>query len=55
MPRNARIVAPEIPYHVTQRGSNRQTVFFGVSDRKLYLQLIRENQAEAGVKILVVA
>ena len=52
MPRNARIVAPEIPYHVTQRGSNRQTVFFGVSDRKLYLQLIRENQAEADVKIL---
>ena len=49
MPRNARVVAPEIPYHVTQRGSNRQLVFFTIADRKLYLQLIRENQAEAGL------
>ena len=52
MPRNARVVAPEIPYHVTQRGSNRQPVFFTIADRKLYLQLIRENQAEAGVRVL---
>ena len=52
MPRNARIIAPELPYHITQRGSNRQQVFFTVSDRKLYLQLIRENLAEAGVRIL---
>ena len=52
MPRNARVVAPGIPYHVTQRGTNRQQVFFGIADRKLYLQLIRENLAEAGVRIL---
>jgi putative transposase len=52
MPRNARVVAPGIPYHVAQRGSNRQAVFFGVGDRKLYLQLIRENQVEADVKVL---
>jgi len=52
MPRNARVVAPGIPYHITQRGTNRQAVFFGTSDRKLYLQLIRENLAEAEVRIL---
>ena len=52
MPRNARAVAPSIPYHITQRGSNRQAVFFRLSDRKLYLQLIRENMAEAGVQII---
>ena len=52
MPRNARVVAPGIPYHVTQRGTNRQQVFFGIADRKLYLQLIRENLAEADVRIL---
>jgi putative transposase len=52
MPRNARVIVPEIPYHVTQRGSNRQNVFSTVGDRKLYLQLIRENQAHAGVRIL---
>ncbi len=52
MPRNARVVAPEIPYHVTQRGTNRQPIFFTIGDRKLYLRLIRENQQEAGARIL---
>lgn len=52
MPRNARVVAPGIPYHITQRGTNRERVFFRIADRKLYLQLIRENLAEAGVRIL---
>lgn len=52
MPRNARAVAPGIPYHITQRGSNHQKVFFTIRDRKVYLQLIRENLEEAGVRIL---
>ena len=47
--RKAHAVAPRIPCHVTQRGSNRQPVFFRIGDRKLYLQLIRENQDEAGI------
>ena len=52
MPRNARVVVPGLPYHITQRGTNRQRVFFTAADRSLYLRLIRENQAEAGVRIL---
>jgi RHS repeat-associated protein len=28
MPRVARIVIPEMPHHITQRGNNRQDVFF---------------------------
>jgi putative transposase len=52
MPRNARVVAPGLPYHITQRGTNRERVFFTVGDRSLYLRLIRENQAAAGVRIL---
>ena len=52
MPRNARVVAPGIPYHVTQRGTNREQVFFAIGDRKLYLQLVRENLSEADVRIL---
>jgi len=52
MPRNARVVAPGIPYHITQRGTNRQQVFFALADRKLYLQLIRENLTEADVRVL---
>ena len=46
MPRRARIVIPDVPQHVTQRGNNRQDVFLVPDDRKLYLELLRE-QAHA--------
>ncbi len=52
MPRNARVVAPGLPYHITQRGTNRGRVFFTVADRSLYLRLVREHSADAGVRIL---
>ena len=42
MPRRGRIVIPDVPHHVTQRGSNRQDVFFVPDDRKMYLELLRE-------------
>jgi len=40
MPRIARIIAPGIPHHVTQRGNNRATVFFDDEDRQTYLTLL---------------
>jgi len=40
MPRIARIVVPEYPHHVTQRGNNRATVFFDDEDRQQYLKLL---------------
>jgi putative transposase len=49
MPRNARCVLPGIPYHVTQRGTNRQILFHSAADRRTYLSLIRENLEEVGV------
>jgi Transposase IS200 like len=52
MPRNARVVASGLPYHITQRGTNRERVFFTVGDRRLYLRLIQESLAEAGVRVL---
>ena len=52
MPRQARIVVPGIAHHVTQRGTNRQTVFLSQADRKVYLDLLRENCRQAGVSIL---
>ncbi len=52
MPRNARIVAPGIPYHITQRGTNRQRVFFTAGDRSLYLRLIGENLTDSGSRVL---
>lgn len=33
MPRIARIVVPDVPHHVAQRGNNRQDVFFTDNDR----------------------
>ncbi len=35
MPRVARIVVPGVPHHVSQRGNNRQQVFFRDEDRGL--------------------
>lgn len=40
MPRQARPVIPEIPLHITQRGNNRQSCFFGDSDFLVYLDLL---------------
>ena len=52
MPRIARIVAPGEAHHVTQRGTNRQTVFFSRRDRQVYLQLLQENSLHEGLRIL---
>jgi putative transposase len=40
MPRIARIIAPNFPHHVTQRGNNWATVFFDAEDRQTYLHLL---------------
>ncbi len=44
MPRLARIVMPNCSHHVTQRGSNRQDVFFVDDDRATYPGLLQEEQ-----------
>ncbi len=43
MPRIARAVAVGVPHHVTQRGNNRQDVFFVDSDRDVYLELLKRH------------
>ena len=45
MPRLARTVAVGCAHHITQRGNNRQDVFFVDDDRRVYLELLAE-QAE---------
>ncbi len=52
MSRNARCILPGLAYHVTQRGTNRQKVFFSAAHRKTYLGLIARNGADAGVRVL---
>ena len=42
MPRQARVVVPGHPYHVTQRGNSRQAIFLEDDDRLQYLSWINE-------------
>jgi putative transposase len=37
MVRPARVVAPDIPHHITQRGNRRQETLFCVEDYQEYL------------------
>jgi putative transposase len=52
MARIPRLVLPGRPHHVTQRGNNRQNVFFSDNDRELYLSLLKEYTAEYNVAVL---
>ena len=51
MARRARVVIPDTPHHVTQRGNRRQQTFFRDADYALYLHLAAEAFAEAGVEV----
>jgi putative transposase len=52
MPRIARVVIPGLPHHVTQRGNDRQPVFFGRADRSLYLGLLRHHLRRHRVQLV---
>lgn len=51
MVRVARVVAPGIPHHITQRGNRRQPTFFRDEDFMLYRSLLREMCHVSGVEI----
>jgi putative transposase len=48
----ARVVAVGAPHHVTQRGNNRQQVFYSDSQRRSYLALLAEHAARHQLRIL---
>ncbi|NLH17843.1 MAG: transposase [Phycisphaerae bacterium] len=52
MPRTARIAIPDVPVHITQRGNNRQDVFFVDDDRRVYLSILREQSELYGLEVL---
>lgn len=49
MARLARVVIPNLPHHVTQRGNGRAQTFFGDDDYRLYLDLLCKHCTEAEV------
>ncbi|MDR3448788.1 MAG: transposase [Alphaproteobacteria bacterium] len=51
MPRQARIVLPDVSHHVIQRGNRRQDVFFGEEDYKAYLSLLKEACEKARIRV----
>jgi putative transposase len=51
MPRIARIVIPGVPHHITQRGNNRQDVFFVDEDRIIFLRFLKEQSQKFGMRI----
>ena len=51
MVRHARVVLPGVVHHVTQRGNDRQDIFFGDSDRRRYLTYLRESADREGVEM----
>jgi len=50
MARLARIVVPDVPHHVTQRGNRRQTVFFSDEDYAAYRDTVAESCLARGVR-----
>lgn len=52
MARLSRIVVPNVPHHVTQRGNRRLPVFFSDEDREAYLALVAEACAVRGTRCL---
>lgn len=51
MPRIARIVVPGLPHHITQRGNNRQDVFFVDDDRRVYLELLKQQSRQFDLSV----
>jgi putative transposase len=52
MGRFTRVVAVDVPHHVTQRGNGRRFVLDGDVDRTIYLKLLHENIVLHGVALI---
>ena len=51
MTREARAVIIGVPHHITQRGNNRQDVFFVDDDRRHYLLMLKSKAVQYGLTI----
>jgi putative transposase len=51
MARLARIVVPDYPHHVTQRGNRREPIFFEAGDREIYRDLLAEHCSKWSVAV----
>lgn len=51
MPRVGRVVLPDFPHHIVQRGHNRQVVFAQEVDFKNYLDNLHELKTLYGIQV----
>ena len=51
MPRRARLYLPELPYHIVQRGNNREACFIEPENYQFYLELWKEISKRYGVLV----
>jgi len=51
MARMARVVVPNYPHHVTQRGNRRQKIFFCDEDYHYYIELLSTYTKEYGTEV----
>ena len=42
MPRRPRVILPNVPQHIIQRGNNRQACFYSDEDYQIYLQWLQQ-------------
>lgn len=51
MPRRPRVVLPDVPLHLIQRGNNRQVCFVADEDYRFYLDRIQEFAGKTGCQV----
>lgn len=51
MPRRARMYVPGYPYHIVQRGNNREACFVEPDNYQYYLKLWKDNSRRYGVSV----
>jgi putative transposase len=52
LPRTARLVIPDVPHHVVQRGNRQQRIFFTHGDCRCYVTMLASACAAQGVRCL---
>ena len=52
MPRKARLLVPNCPHHIVQRGHSRTTVFVADEDYQFYLENLFEWKEKLKIKIM---
>src|SRR4051812_44822295 len=51
MPRTARIIRPDAPHHITQRGNRQAPIFFEAGDQIRYTAILAEQTKRFAVEV----